>query len=282
MTATIALAMVGRNVVSFSVMQQWIHALRKVHWPGPDFTMPEIYSAGAWIGVVPLRNLCTYKALQDKSWDYLLWIDADHVIHHSLFERLEEHAQRGLAIVGGCYFARTFPFEVQAFGERQKGGVKYVSPQILAPIFSAGWPAGVEPAGLLPVAGVGTGCMLIRRDVLERMAVAKGHPMNIWRADRVPPEEQLRLIEAGESISGVMTEDILFCLDVKDELGEQTWLDVDPRMETGHVGEEPRDRRHWLSAHTIPERVILDPAAIKRQGYEIVNTDRERTRRLRR
>jgi hypothetical protein len=135
---------------------------------------------------------------------------------------------------------------------------------------------------MIPVAGVGTGCMLIRRDILELMANRRGGAMGVWRAEQVPIHEQIKLLEAGENISGVLTEDILFCLDVKDELGEQVWLDLDPRMETGHVGEEPRDRRHYLASHTIPDGVKLDTEAIKRSGYEVVNTERERERNQRR
>lgn len=284
----IALAMVGRTVVHFDVLTQWIHALRQRPWPGPTFLMPEIYAAGAWTGVTPLRNLCTYRALQDKSWDYLLWIDADHRVNHALFGRLQEHAAERLAIVGGPYFGRSWPFEIQAFSERHEDGVSYVPPQVLIPALRnpAALPdaprVGTSPWPVLPVAGCGTGCMLIRRDLLERMAEVHGHVLNIWRVERLAPDAQLRLLEGGESISGVMTEDILFCLDAADHLGEQTWLDLDPRMETGHIGEETRDRRHYLASHVVPEGANVDQAALKRAGYQLVDTSRERARNLRR
>ena len=272
--ARIALAMVGRSSVSFKVLGQWIVALREVHWPGPTFVMPEIYAAGAWIGVVPLRNLCTYTALKDPSWPYLLWIDADHKVNHALFERVQEHVAANLAVVTGLYYNRDYPFEVQAFSERGPGGVLYFTPQFLVPRL---WP---PRSTIVPAAGGGTGCMLIRRDVLERMAELRGAG-NIWRADRVPWEEQVKLLDAGEHISGVMTEDILFCLDVADELGEQVWLDLDPRMETGHVGEQDVDRRQYLAAHSIPPGV--DPASVKLpKGYGVVNQTRERDRRIKR
>lgn len=270
----IALAMVGRSSVSFEVLKQWIAALREIYWPGPTFLMPEIYAAGAWIGVVPLRNLCTYQALKDKSWPYMLFVDADHKVSHLIFERLQEHVKADLPVVGGLYYNRTYPFEVQAFSERGPGGVLYVQPDFLIPRL---WP---PRSSVIPIAGCGTGCMLIRRDVLERMAEIRGEG-NIWRADRVPWEEQVKLLDSGERIAGVMTEDILFCLDVADHLGEQVWLDLDPRMETGHQGEETRDRRHYLAAHQVP--VGIDPSQVQLPaGYKFVNKARENERRAKR
>lgn len=266
----VALAMVGRSSVSFEVLKQWIGALRAVHWPGPTFIMPEIYAAGAWIGVVPLRNLVTYQALKDPTWPYLLWVDADHKVQSGIFGRLREHMESRLAVVGGCYFGRSYPFEVQAFSERDAGGVKYVPPQVLVPAL---YP---PRSTIMAVAGCGTGCMLIRRDVLERMAELRGAG-NVWRADRVPWEQQVKLLDSGEDISGVMTEDILFCLDVADELGEQVWLDLDPRMETGHQGEEARDRRHYLASHQVP--ATIDPRSVMPpRGYHMVDPNRRAKR----
>ena len=284
----IALAMVGRSTVSFEVVTQWIKALRTRWWPGPVFLMPEIYAAGAWIGVVPLRNLVTYHALKDPSWDYLLWIDADHRIHHHLFDRVQAHARAGEQLVCGCYYSRSYPFEVQAFSEAVEGGVKFVPPTWLVPAFNmmmrGGYPSvqlaaagvdfrprdGVTGAPLIKVAGAGTGCMLVSREVLEMMAEVRG-PGEIWRVDRVPWAEQIRLLEQGEMISGVLTEDIMFCLDVKAELSVTCWLDLDPRMETGHMGEMPVDRRQYLAAHQVTIPTGVDPAKVLPKGYEFVD-----------
>lgn len=277
---TIALAMVGRSAVSFEVLKQWIGALREVHWPGPTFLMPEIYAAGAWTGVTPLRNLCTHKAMLDPSWQYLLWIDADHKVHHKLFERCQEHARAGRAVVGGPYFMRAYPFEVNAFGEQKADGVMYVSPTILVPALKepGGYAKalGMEPpAGsgwpVIPVTGVGTGTMLIRRDVLERMIEVRGEG-NVWHVERVPWQQQVAMLERGEGISGVMTEDILFCLEVAEFLGETVWLDLDPRMETGHQGEQTVDRRHYIAAHEPLIPPGTNPADLQLpRGYELVH-----------
>ena len=267
--------MVGRSTVSFMVMAQWIAALRLVHWPGPIFLMPEIYAAGAWIGVVPLRNLVTWHALKRaQEWDSLLWIDADHMVSTGLPERIEEIGH--LPIVCGPYFGREFPFEIQAFDLAPEGGenaVRPIDPAKLLPFLQQG------KSALLEVAGGGTGCMLVRKDVLERMAARRGGA-DVWRADRIPWERQLALIETGQSVSGVCTEDILFCLDVREALGEKTYLDLDTRMETGHVGEEPRDRRHWLAAHTVPEGAKVDHAALAKAGYEVRPLNRAQRRQL--
>ena len=270
-----ALAVVGRSQVSFLVLAQWISTLRAVHWPGPTFLMPEIYAAGAWIGVVPLRNLVTWNALRrHEEWDSLLWIDADHMVSSGLPERIEETGH--LPIVCGPYFGREWPFEIQAFDragpEAGPNGVRPIDAKRLVPLLQSARPA------LLEVAGGGTGCMLVRKDVLVRMAARRG-AADVWRADRIPWDQQLALIESGQSVSGVCTEDILFCLDVREQLGEITYLDLDPRMETGHVGEEPRDRRHYLAAHTVPAGVEVDQEALARQGYQLAALNR-RDRRI--
>jgi hypothetical protein len=281
--ATIALAMVGRSSVSFEVLKQWIGALREVHWPGPTFIMPEIYAAGEWIGVVPLRNLCTYQALKDKSWDYLLWIDADHKVNHLIFARLQEHARARRAVVGGLYYMRGYPHEVNAFGERKEDGVMFIQPSLLVPSLKE--PGGFAkalgqdaPPGatwpVIPVAGVGTGTMLIRRDILERMAEVRGEG-NVWHAGLIPWQQQVAFLERDEKISGVMSEDILFCLEVEEFLQEQVWLDLDPRMETGHQGEQTVDRRHYLAAHEplVPPGTDLGKLKLPK-GYEVVEPKR--------
>ena len=293
----IALAMVGRSQVSCEVMMQWIAALRRVHWPGPTRIEPEIYRAGAWIGVVPLRNLATYHLLRsEEPWDYVLWMDADHRVHHYLFERVQQHARAGLELVCGPYYSRSYPFEMQAFSEAVEGGVKYVRPELMVPamhamlkgkhpgpIFDRGgvrWREhqGENPgAPLVAIAGGGTGCMLIRRDVLERMAQLRGEG-NVWHVDRVPWEEQMRLLQAGEMISGIMTEDIMFCEDAHRELGVQPWLDLDVRMETGHMGEQPVDRRQYLAAHQVVIPPGVDPASVLPKGYEYATPDGRRYR----
>lgn len=274
-----ALAMVGRTSVDFEVMAMWINTLRKVHWPGPCYLMPEIYAAGAWIGVVPARNYVTYMALQRADeWDSILWIDADHLVSTGIIERIEEVGH--LPIVCGPYFGREYPFEIQAFDlagpeEGPKGTVKPIDSPRLVPLLQSGRPA------LLEVAGGGTGCMLIRKDVLVRMAELRGAP-DIWRADRIPWEWQRTLIEQGRPASGVMTEDILFCLDVREHLGEVTHLDLDPRMETGHIRREATDRRTYLAAHVVPEGVNLDRAALERAGYKVTPLNRKMRRQMER
>lgn len=273
----IALLMVGRSTVPFRVLGNWIEALRRYHWPGPSFIYPEIYAAGAWIGVVPVRNIVTYRALQDRSWTHLLSIDADHIVHHLVFQRAKQLARDPRArVVGGAYYGRDYPFEVQAWGERVEDGVLFVRPELLVPGLQGDWtdipldwlhyPVG-GGAPLLRVAGVGTGCMLIERTVLEELAERRGAG-NVWHADSIPWERQVAMLEAGQSFSGVMTEDINFCLDVAAQLDVQVWLDLDQRMETGHLGEEPRDRRHYLASHQLVIREGSHP--LLPSGYEFV------------
>ena len=257
-----ALCIVGRTSVDFEVMMQWIAMLRKVYWPGPLFMIPEIYANGGWIGVVALRNLATYYALRDDSWDELLFIDADHMVTAALVERLAEHGGR-YPILGGFYCGRAYPFEVQAFESVETSGVRYIDPRRLVPLLDP------PSSAVIEVAGVGTGCMLIQREVLERMRVIRGEG-EIFRAGRLEWSAQRALIERGEQPSGVWTEDIMFCLDAKELLGTQTYLDLDPRMDSGHVGREPRGRRHYLAAHVVPPHTNVDTEQLRRMGYEMV------------
>jgi hypothetical protein len=273
-----ALAIVGRSHVSFLVMAQWISTLRRVHWPGPHFLIPEIYAAGHWTGVTPLRNIATYHMFQRQDeYDSVLWIDADHMVSTGLIERIEEICH--LPIVVGPYFGREYPHEIQAFhlfpeGGGGPNGVRPVDPALIVGPLSRG------ESRLMEVDAGGTGCMLIRKDVLLRMAELRG-PIGVWRVDQIPPERQLELLLRGQSISGVVTEDMLFCLDVKRELGEQTWLDLDPRMETGHIGEQARDRRDYIEAHTVmPGQAPPDPEELRRRGLEVRTLNRAQRRQI--
>jgi len=282
----IALAMVGRPSVSSEVLKHWIEILRHTHWPGPTFHQPDIYAAGAWIGVTPLRNLLTYRALQQESWDAMLWIDSDHIVQVGLFERCVEHLRAGRKLTGGLYFLRNYPFEVQSIGlgptreEHSLGKLRPVSAEVLVPKL---WPPVSE---VMEVAGVGTGCMLYSRDIVERIGAIRGAG-DIWHVDKVPWEEQIALLQSGQDVSGVMTEDYLFCVDAWELLREPTWLDLDLRMETGHRGEETRGRRHYLAAHTVPPGIDMTNVKLP-AGYEAVrhagtvNSERERTRNQRR
>lgn len=259
----VALAMVGRTVVDFEVLTQWIETLRRVHWPGPCFTMPEIYANSGWIGVVPQRNIVVYHALKRADeWDDLLFIDADHKVSTGMIERIEEH-QGKYGILGGLYYLRSYPFEIQALQGADEHGFYILDARIVVPLLQTG------ASTVMEVVGVGTGCMLIRKDVLIRMRDARGEG-NVFRAGRIPWETQLTFIEKGISISGIETEDYLFCCDARELLGERTYLDFDPRMETGHVGTETRDRRHYLASHTIPPGANVDHEALAKAGYQVM------------
>lgn len=256
--------MVGRTSVDFEVMTQWIETLRRVHWPGPCFTLPEIYAAGSWIGVVPLRNIVVYHALnRADEWDDLLFIDADHKVSTGMVERIEEHAGK-YGILGGCYYQRSYPFEIQAVqGGAEEGGFYLLDARVAVPALMS------LSSIVIEVAGVGTGCMLIRKDVLVAMNEKRGEG-NVFRAQRIPWETQKALIEQGQSPSGIETEDYLFCCDARELLGERTYLDFDPRMETGHVGTETRDRRHYLASHTVPPGANIDHEKLAKEGYAVM------------
>lgn len=280
----IALVMAGRPNVPFVVLRNWIETLRAEHWPGPTWLEPDHYLIGHWMGVSPIRNIYTWRMLQDPTWTHVLSVDSDHLIHPAFLQRARELASDpNIGNVGGIYFGRQYPFEIQAFGYRSDTGhINYITPLVMVPALRGGsvprsaLPNNGEdafyqpPTGLplLRVVGLGTGCMLTRRDVLEGMVAAHGQP-DVWRVDRVPWIELQRLLEQGENPSGVLTEDVNFCMDIWDTLGVPTWLDLDPRFESGHLGEEARGRQHYLAAHEVPPG--MDASDLKLPpGYEVV------------
>src|SRR5437588_135749 len=81
-----------------------------------------------------------------------------------------------------------------------------------------------QPADLIPVAGGGTGIMLIRRDVLERLAAKKGTP-RIWEA-RTPSDAMRKKFDREGKPITMWTEDINFCLEVHRLLGVQIMGDT--------------------------------------------------------
>src|SRR5439155_26959668 len=122
----------------------------------------------------------------------------------------------------GTYYGRAYPYEVNLFNPHPEAeGMQFIHP--------ARWLAALEvskrcyvehrSAPLYPVGGGGTGLMLIRRDVLERMQALKGIN-RAWETAPIEPELLKRIRASGEDrANGMWTEDVFFCMEVRQRLG---------------------------------------------------------------
>ena len=135
------------------------------------------------------------KAMLDNGDDWLLFIDDDHIFEEDLLERLLAH---DVDVVGALYLRRDMPYTPICYESRLPAG-KYV------PIDLSQYPKDA----LVKVDAVGTGGMLVRREVFEWMDPADGR----W------------------FLRGEMTEDIIFCASLRDKF--DIYCDLGTRM--GHM-----------------------------------------------
>lgn len=187
------------------------------------------------------RN-CAAARCMGEGYDYLFFLDLDMTIHPQTLRRLVSH---DVPVVSGMYRARrgdVSPFF--AFNFREDG-----MPQTVIEIDMNG-------PELLKVDGLPTGCMLIRRDVFEKLDdharqqghndVAPGQPYFYYesRLDRLIKEREKHLCETAVK-HGHVDEDVLrykpafgrgedlrFCVSCK-EAGIPLYLDT--RVVAGHL-----------------------------------------------
>lgn len=103
-------------------------------------------------GVAPCRNMAVADFLADKNATHLLFVDDDVYVPRDAIAKLLEVNR---PIVGGCYpsYYNVSDLKVETYIVAWENGKKIRK-----------WFKGVKR-----VDAVGTGCMLIRRNVLERM-----------------------------------------------------------------------------------------------------------------
>jgi hypothetical protein len=156
------------------------------------------------------RNAVVKQALEAEGWDYLLFLDTDMVLPDSLRSRVEGYTD---PVVGGLYFRRVWPDYRPVPGMLAEGDL---------PMYESLTPEQLEPMldvpGLYPCDVLGTGCLAIRRDVLE------GWP------EALMPWFNVALSTDGQNL---VTEDVWFCWQLKRQ-GIQAMLDTEARC--GHIG----------------------------------------------
>ncbi len=164
--------------------------------------------------VVTNRNTLVEQAAE-LGCEWLLFLDSDLLFPRDTIARLLAH---GKDIVGATYCKRVPPYEVLGrtlSGERLEAA-----------------------SGLVEVAGLPTGCLLVRRSVFDALR----RPYF-----RTPAHEDGDVEGMPAHIEG---EDYYFCR-VAREAGFSVWLDVDLTMQTGHIGQQ-------IFAIPTHEEVIAD------------------------
>lgn len=210
------------------VALRWFELLRSYPWLGPTLNGRGQYTVQA-------RNLVLEQAFARlDEWDSLLFWDADQLPplympkHHDFpggyFTEYVESLTEG--VIGGLYYSREddydaaagrFPHQPVAYYKGENEGYRYLSLEELHPM--------LRERGKYKVDGIGTGSLLIQKDVLLRLRDLKA-PRPIFEAPAVPA--------ASGKPGWQWTEDLYFCKEVTD-MGEEVWLDA--AMESGHRGD---------------------------------------------
>ena len=162
--------------------------------PGSGLTFGRQSSSAEWN-----RNRLTEEFLRDapqNGWQWILYIDSDMVPHPATAARLLSH---NVDVVGAYYFSRREPL----VAEFNRVGMP---------------PADPGKNGLWRVMWVGAGCLLVRRNVIEKL------PEPWWPHAPNPGEG----------------EDLAFCAKVR-SLGIPIYVDLS--LQIGHMAARPITKR---------------------------------------
>jgi hypothetical protein len=142
--------------------------------------------------------------------DYLFYLDSDMVFPRRTLHRLLAHEQD---VVGALYTKRIPPYPLlgAAVGRQPSDA----------------------PPGLIEMARIPTGCLLIKMTVFERLT---------------QPYFRFETDEASGSVTG---EDYVFCDRVR-QAGLRLWADIALSMEIGHIGQQIHRLPDHLPAIGLP------------------------------
>jgi len=152
------------------------------------------------------------KPFDGLEYDYMMWIDSDIRFNNELFQKLVDmdkdiasgwYAQPGGASPGGFYTPVVQTVDDEFF--KQHGTYQFLTSEEMD-----------EKKDLFKVDYIGFGWVLIKQGVFEKLE----YP---WFAPK--------LINIGEDLQDVCSEDVSFCHDAKDA-GFEIWLD--PTCRVGH------------------------------------------------
>lgn len=175
----------------------WSLGLRNLQVPGPVLVVSGMPYDMA-------RNSICMRALECGA-DYVFFLDSDVICPADTIFKLMKH---DLPIVSGIYCRRNNPVAVPVMMRENK------------------WVTEFPKDSLIEVDLVGTGCLLIRRDVLEKyqpLDTKRGKHWFDWRSDCQG------ILAPGECLS----EDFVFCLGAR----KQGWkIVVDTSIQCRHIG----------------------------------------------
>lgn len=205
------------NTYSGSFMLSFIELLSYISRQGATFKISQQYSsmvnyarckcAGA--DVTKGKTQVPFGGLE---YDYMMWIDSDIRFNNETFQKLVDldadiasgwYAQPGGDGAGGLYTPVVETMNDEFF--KQHGTYQFLTTEDMA-----------EKTKPLKVDYIGFGWVLIKQGVFEKME----YP---WFAPK--------LINIGEELQDVCSEDVAFCHDAKDA-GFDIWLD--PTCRVGH------------------------------------------------
>ena len=181
-----------------TVSLAWSFGLRNLQVPGhimPVSGMP--YDMA--------RNSICQKALEG-GYQYVFMLDSDVIPPNDAILRL---IFRGLPLVSGVYHRRSPPHGIPVM------------------IKGPSWVTQYSANSLIEVDLVGSGCLLIRRDVLEALPPLDPHRGKRWFDWRV---DMAQVLPQGEALS----EDFAMCLHARRTLGLK--IMVDTSVQCRHVG----------------------------------------------
>jgi hypothetical protein len=183
--------------------------------------------------IVMARNYLANEALRNPAVGWVLWIDSDMAIPRRMFERL---ISANKPMIGGIYSERSL--DLERYVKFRNEGFDEDQARALSTNFNVRVTAGqlTIQNGLVPVDGVGFGCVLTRRDLLERMVqsgVAPEVPSGKLAKMGFGPTMRNFFGEIRNPDGSYLSEDYSFCQRVR-EMGETVWGIADERL--GHVG----------------------------------------------
>lgn len=206
-----------------------VNATRALHAAGMDYR----HSTFDGADIVLARNYFANEFLRNPEATHILWLDSDMAIGSDVFRRM---LQFNKPFVGGVYTERAL--DLEKYVELRGQGL----PDDQARGLSTNFNVRVKPGelkienGFCPVLGMGFGCVLTRRDLLQKMVDTK-------KVRQVPSGKLARLgigdtmydffSEIRREDGSYFSEDYSFCQRVS-AVGETVWALVD--IQLGHIG----------------------------------------------
>jgi glycosyltransferase involved in cell wall biosynthesis len=193
--------------------------------------------------VAEARNMITFSAMQYKDVTHLLWLDADMVFPAHTLKRMLDH---DLDIIGGLCFDRRHPYKPVLSRE--------MDPRWGFDPGTYGWMFDYPRDKVIPVYATGGACLLIKREVFEKIQAKEEVPGKGYRDWWSPSNTDGR------------SEDLALCKRAR-EAGYTIY--VDTGLVIGHVGEvviddafAQRNRQFEYSNWIDPQQALAEQQAM--------------------